>query len=143
MQETRVRSLGWEVTLEKGMATHSSILATTSYYLLLLLDPYGFCLYCAHSCMKCSLDISNFLGEISGLSHCIAFLYFFALFTYKALLISPCYSLDSAFSWVYLSLSPLPFDSLLFSAICKASSEPLCLLAFLFRRVVQTQLLKC
>ena len=26
-QETRVRSLGWEVLLEKGMATHSSILA--------------------------------------------------------------------------------------------------------------------
>ena len=27
MQETRVQSLGWEDTLEKGMATHSSILA--------------------------------------------------------------------------------------------------------------------
>ena len=27
MQETRVRSLGWEDTLEKEMATHSSILA--------------------------------------------------------------------------------------------------------------------
>ena len=27
MQETQVRSLGWEDTLEKGMATHSSILA--------------------------------------------------------------------------------------------------------------------
>ena len=27
MQETRVRSLGWDVPLEKGMATHSSILA--------------------------------------------------------------------------------------------------------------------
>ena len=27
MQETRVWSLGWEDTLEKGMATHSSILA--------------------------------------------------------------------------------------------------------------------
>ena len=27
MQETRVRSLGWEVPLEKGMAIHSSILA--------------------------------------------------------------------------------------------------------------------
>ena len=26
MQETQVRSLGWEVSLEKGMATHSSIL---------------------------------------------------------------------------------------------------------------------
>ena len=27
MQETRVRSLGWEDPLEKGMATHSTILA--------------------------------------------------------------------------------------------------------------------
>ena len=27
MQETQVRSLGWEDTLEKGMAIHSSILA--------------------------------------------------------------------------------------------------------------------
>ena len=27
MQETRVRFLGWEDTLEKGIATHSSILA--------------------------------------------------------------------------------------------------------------------
>ena len=31
--------------------------------------------------MKCSLDISNFLEEISSLSHCIVFLYFFALIT--------------------------------------------------------------
>ena len=27
MQETQVRSLGWEDPLEKGMTTHSSILA--------------------------------------------------------------------------------------------------------------------
>ena len=27
MQDTRVRSLGWKDPLEKGMATHSSILA--------------------------------------------------------------------------------------------------------------------
>ena len=27
MQETQVQSLGWKGTLEKGMATHSSILA--------------------------------------------------------------------------------------------------------------------
>ena len=30
MQETRVRSLGWEDPLEKGKATHSSILAWRS-----------------------------------------------------------------------------------------------------------------
>ena len=31
--------------------------------------------------MKCSLDISNFLEEISTLSHSVVFLYFFALIT--------------------------------------------------------------
>ena len=30
---------------------------------------------------------------------------------------------NSAFSWVYLSLSPLPFTFLLFSTVCKASLE--------------------
>ena len=30
---------------------------------------------------------------------------------------------NSAFKWVYLSFSPLPFASLLFTAICKASSD--------------------
>ena len=30
---------------------------------------------------------------------------------------------NSAFKWVYLSFSPLPFASLLFIAICKASSD--------------------
>ena len=30
---------------------------------------------------------------------------------------------NSAFKWVYLSFSPLPFTSLLFVAICKASSD--------------------
>ena len=31
-----------------------------------------------HLCMECSLGISNFLEEISSLSHSIVFLYFFA-----------------------------------------------------------------
>ena len=36
--------------------------------------------------MKCSLGISNFLEEISSLSHCIVFLYFFALITEEGFL---------------------------------------------------------
>ena len=71
--------------------------------------------------MKCSLGISNFLVEI--FSHSIVFLYFFALFTQEGFLISPCYSLELCIQMVYLSFSPLPFASILFSAICKASSE--------------------
>ena len=67
-----------------------------------------------------SLDISNFLEESSSLSHSIVFLYFFAVITEKGFLIFPC---NSAFKWVYLSFSPLLLASLLFTAICKASSN--------------------
>ena len=73
--------------------------------------------------MKCSLDVSNFLEWnlalffllLSSISlHCSfkkAFLSLLAIFW------------NSAFSWVYLSLSLLLFASLLPSAICKASSD--------------------
>ena len=44
--------------------------------------------------MKCSIGISNFLEEISSLSHSIVFLYFLALTTEEGLPISPCYSLE-------------------------------------------------
>ena len=44
--------------------------------------------------MKCSLGISNFLEEISSLSHSVVFLYFFALITEEGFLISPCCSLE-------------------------------------------------
>ena len=44
--------------------------------------------------MQCSLGISDFLEEISGLSHSVVFLYFFALITEEGFLISPCYSLE-------------------------------------------------
>ena len=87
--------------------------------------------------MKCSLDISSFREEISSLSHSIIFLYFFALTTEEAFLISPCYSLELCIQRVYLSFSPLPLASLLFSAICKASSgNHFAFLYFLFLGMV-------
>ena len=72
--------------------------------------------------MKLSLGISNFLEEITSLSYSVVLPYFFALFA------SEVFSLlailwNSALSWEYLSLSPLPFTSLLFSAVFKASSD--------------------
>jgi len=70
------------------------ILPTSSLHLLLLLDPYHSVLYCAHLCMKCSLGISNFLEEISSLSHSIVFLYFFSVIAEEGFLISSCYSLE-------------------------------------------------
>ena len=78
-------------------------------------------LYWAHLCMKCSLGISNFLEEISGLSHSIVFLYFFALTTEEGFLISPCYSLELC---IHMGISFLfRFAFFLFSAICKGSSD--------------------
>ena len=73
--------------------------------------------------MKSSLGISNSLEEISSLSHSVVFLYFFALATEEGFLISPCCSLGLCIQMEYLSFSPLPFASLLFIAICKASSD--------------------
>ena len=85
--------------------------------------------------MKCSFGISDFLEEISSLSHSVAFLYFFALITQEGFLISSAIFWNSAFRWVYLSFSPLPLASLLFTAICKASSDNYFpFFAFLFRR---------
>ena len=53
-----------------------------------------FVLYRAHLCMKYFLGISNFLEEISSLSHSVLFLYFFALTTEEGFLISPSYFLE-------------------------------------------------
>ena len=70
-------------------------------------------LYWAHLCMKCSLGISNFLEEISSLSHSVVFLHFFALIAEEGFLISPCYSLEL---WIQM------FISFLFSfAFCFSS----------------------
>ena len=41
----------------------------------------------------------------------------------KAFLFLPGILWNSAFRWIYLSFSPLPFTFLFFSAICKASSD--------------------
>ena len=54
--------------------------------MVLLLGPYHFCFYGAHLCIKCPLGVSNFLEEISSLSHSDVFLYLFALITDKAFL---------------------------------------------------------
>ena len=73
--------------------------------------------------VKCSLGISNFLEEMSSLSHSVVFLCFFALITEEGFLISPYYSLELCIQMGISFLFPLPLASLLFSAICKASSD--------------------
>ena len=95
----------------------------TSYYFLLLLGPYHFCPLLCPSLHEMFFGISNFLEEISSLSHSIVFLYFFALVTEEGFLISPCYSLELFIQMGVSFLFSLLLDSLLFSAICKASSD--------------------
>ena len=75
----------------------------------------------AHLCLKYSFGISNFLEEISSLSYSVVFLSLFPLITEAGFLISLAILWNSAFRWVYLSFSPLPLASLLFSAFCEAS----------------------
>ena len=73
--------------------------------------------------MKCSLGISDFLEEISSVSHSIVSSISLHWPLRKAFLCLCAILWNSAFKWVYLSFSPLSFASLLFSAICKASSD--------------------
>ena len=98
------------------------IFATSFWYNLSLLGWNHFS-YCAHLCMKISLGISNFLQEISSLSHSIVFLYFFALITEEGFLISPCYSLKLCIQMGISFLFSFAFASLPFTVICKASSD--------------------
>ena len=73
--------------------------------------------------MKCSLHISNFLEEITSLSHSIVFLYLFALITEEGFLISPCYSLELCIRMGIYFPFFFALASLLFTAICKVSSD--------------------
>ena len=59
--------------------------------------------------MKCSLGISNFLEEISSLSHSVLFLCFFALIAQEGFLISSCYSLELSIQM----LTSDPFEKIL------------------------------
>ena len=95
-----------------------------------LLNTFCFCqvliisvLYWAHLCMKYSLGISNFLDEISSLSHSMFSSLCLQRSLRKAFLSLLAIVWNSAFRCVYLSFSPLPFTSLIFSTICKTSSD--------------------
>ena len=73
--------------------------------------------------MKCSLGISNFLGETYSLSHSVVFFYFLHWLLKKAFLSLLAILWNSAFRCLYLSFSLWLFTSLLFTAICKASPD--------------------
>jgi len=70
--------------------------------------------------MKCPLGISNFLEEISSLSHSVVFSISLHWSLRKVFLSLLAILWNSAFRCLYLSFSPLLFASVLFTAICKA-----------------------
>ena len=82
------------------------------------IGPYHFCPYQAHLCMKCSLGISNFLEEISSLSHICCFPLFLCIDHWGRLSY-----LFSAFRGLYLFFSPLLYTFILFTDNCKASPD--------------------
>ena len=74
--------------------------------------------------MKCSLGISSFLEQISSLSHSIVFSSICLHWSLRKAFLSLLAILwNSAFRWVYLSFSPLPFSSVQFS--CSVMSDSL------------------
>ena len=79
--------------------------------------------YWAHLCMKCSLGISNFLKRSLVFPILLFPSISFHWSLSKAFLSLLAILWNSAFKWVYLSFSPLPFASLLFTVICKASPD--------------------
>ena len=126
----RMSAPKWEITPSWLSGSFRSFLYGSylySWHLFLIFSPsiksIPSVLYCAHRCMKYSLCITDFLEEISSLSQSIVFLYFFALITEEGFLISPCYSWEVCIQMGISYLSPLPFFSLFFSGICKASSD--------------------
>ena len=87
--------------------------------------------------MKCSLGIFNFLEGISSLSHSVVSSISLHWSQRKSFLSLLAILWNSAFRWVYLFFSPLLFTSLLFTAICKASSDShFALLHFFFLGMV-------
>ena len=119
---SRISGSRWVITRSWLSGSLRSFLYRSSVYSchLFLISSV---LYCAHLCMKCSLGISNFLEEISSLSHSIVLLYSLHWSLRKDFLSLLALLWNSAFKWVYLSFSPLPLASLLFSAIFMASSD--------------------
>ena len=75
--------------------------------------------------MEYSLGVSNFLEEISSLSHSVVFLYFFALIAEEGFLISPSYSLELCIQVGVSFLFSFAFCFVFFSQlfIYKASSD--------------------
>ena len=82
--------------------------------------------------LSSSSSISNFLEEISSLSHSVVFLYFFALIAEEGFLISLCYSLELCIQMLMFPFL-LCFSLLFFSQLfVRPPQTAIFLFAFLF-----------
>ena len=83
--------------------------------------------------MKYSFGISNFLEEISSLSHSTCFLYFLALISEEGFLISPFYSLEICIQMnIYFLFSFAFHFSSFHSCLYSLLQQPIYFFAFLF-----------
>ena len=105
---SRMSGSRWVITPSWLSGSWRSILYSSSVYSchLLLISSV---LYQAHLWMKCSLGISNFLEEISSLSHSVLFLYVFTLMAEEGFLNSSCYSLELCIQMLISFLFSLAF----------------------------------
>ena len=104
------------------------VFLTTSQHLLVLLGPYHFYPLLCPSLHEMFPGSSDFLAEISSLSHFVVFFYLFVLVTEEGFPISPCYSLE-------LCIQIFPFLiclSLLCSNIVRPPQTTILPFAFLF-----------
>ena len=77
--------------------------------------------------------VSDFLNEISGLSHSVVFLYFFALINEEGFLISPCYSFKLCIQVDLSFIFSLAFHfSSILSYLLGLPRQPFCIFAFHF-----------
>ena len=94
------------------------------------LPPLNIFCFCWRFCLFLCLSMHEMFPWLSPIFLKISLVFSTLLFSsislhclLKVFLSPPAILWNSAFSWVYLSLSPLSFASLLFSAIFKASSD--------------------
>ena len=96
---SRMSGFRWVITPLCLSGSWRSLLYSSSMYscyLFFITSTSVSVPYCAYLCMTHSLGISNFLEEISSLSHSIVFLYFFVLITEEVIKYIPFYG------WVIL-----------------------------------------
>jgi len=96
------------------------------------LGPYHFCPLLCPSLHVMFLEISNFLEQISSLSHSIVFLYFFALFTYEGFFYLSVLFFGTLHSDVYIFPFLLCISLLFFSQLfVRPPQQTFCHLAFI------------